>query len=506
MRRRCRPDRKRRRRRVAVAVARALAWVAGASAILGVLDLVSTLLCIRLWVSTADFGAATLAIALFPILDRLGGLGLGAALVREPSPESEASVFWLALGAAGALTALLVAAHPLIARAFGQPIVASLLAAYAARGAVQAVVLVPEARMRRALRFDELSAIRVIAGGCETATKLGLAYAGAHGEPALRVWCFAAGPIAGSLVTAIGVQLREPWRPRLSFARAAAWRAARFTAALSGGELLYYAYTSADYLVVGACFGDAAVGAYRLAYELVVDVVRLVSMITAEVAYPVFVRATNVRDQLVRFTQQNAFALAPILVAIAVEADDLLALLYGALPPAAALAARILCIVGALRVLSFVIPPMLAAIGEPRRALAYHAIALVVLPAAFAIGGAVGRDVTAVAWAWAIGYPIAFAALLALALPRAHLSLAVYLRALRGVAICALGAAAAGIGVRALFDSPWRALPVCAAIALVYALLLARLEGVTPRSLARSFAAGRATAATAPARAPSPDT
>ncbi len=119
-----------------------------------------------------------------------------------------------------------------------------------------------------------------------------------------------------------------------------------------------------------------------------------------------------------RFTRQNAFALAPVLVFIGLEADDLLAALYGPLPPAAATAARVLCAVGALRVLSFVLPPLLAGIGEPRRVLAYHAVALGVLPTAFALGAALGNDFTAVAWAWAAGYPIAFAALLALALPR----------------------------------------------------------------------------------------
>ncbi len=152
-------------RRALTRYARALTWVAGASAVLGVLDLISTLVCIRLWVSTAEFGAATLAIALFPILVRLGGMGLGAALVRDPDADSEATVFWLNVGAAAAVLAALVAARPLVARAFGgQAIVASLLAAYGARLAVQSAAVVPEARMRRALRFGELAAIRVAAG------------------------------------------------------------------------------------------------------------------------------------------------------------------------------------------------------------------------------------------------------------------------------------------------------------------------------------------------------
>src|SRR3979409_1917737 len=99
-----------------------------------------------------------------------------------------------------------------------------------------------------------------------------LAYFAVPGTPSLPRRCFVLGPIASTLTYTIGVQLRRPWRPKLAFRRADAARAARFAAAMSGGELLYYAYTNADYLVGGIWLGDAAVGAYRLAYELVLDV------------------------------------------------------------------------------------------------------------------------------------------------------------------------------------------------------------------------------------------
>lgn len=417
-----------------MSIGRNTAWVAAASGALGVLDVISTLLCIRLWVTTADFGAATLAIALFPILDRLGGMGFGAVLVREPEGPGKArletTVFWLNLAIAAAMLIALGALRPVIARAFEPGLVATLLGAYAIRLVVMSGGVVPEARMKRAMRFHELSIIRVIAGVAETATKLSLAYAGAHGHPELRIWCFAVGPIVNTIVTTIAIQIRCAWQPRGVFDRVDARRALGFTAALSGGELLYYVYTSADYLVIGAAFGDAAVGVYRLAYELVLDVVRLVSMITNEVAYPVFVQTP--RDELatvfLRFTRHNALVLAPFLGFVALGGGWLLELLYGPLPAEAATAARILCFVGALRALGFVIPPLLAALGLASRVLAYNAVAAVVLPALFAIAAHVGHDFTAVAWAWAIGYPIAFALLLGFALTALPLSLGRYLR------------------------------------------------------------------------------
>jgi O-antigen/teichoic acid export membrane protein len=490
-------------------VDRSTAWVAVASAFLGVFDMISTMICLGLWVSTTEFGQATVAIALFPLIDRLGGIGLGAVIVQDFGDDSDAqsTVYWVGMIAATTLTAVLVLAHPLLAAWFSNPIVATLLVAYSAKMILQHAGTVPDALMRRELRYYELSVVRVIAGAIELVTKLATAYAGAHGVPALRVWCFALGPIANSLAVTVGVQICTRWRPRATFRRVIARRAVRFTAAFSGGELLYFAYTNVDYLVVYTWFGDTALGAYRLAYELVLDVVRVVSMVTAEVAFPTFAKlaaaaraadparrrdpgASSLGAQLLRFTRQNLVVLAPFLVFILVEADDLLALLYPPLPPEATTAARILCAVGALRTLGFVLPPLLAGVGEPARVFAYNAVASVVLPLAFVTGAALAPSAgyVAVAWAWAFGYPIAFALLLAMALPRAQLSLWSYGRAVSGVAGCALAALAFGFAARQMLGAGALRVGVVAAVVLAsYALLLARVERITPRAIVRGF-------------------
>jgi PST family polysaccharide transporter len=476
---------------------RSAAWVGAASLVLGILDVVSTVVILRLWVSAEEFGTATIAIALLPIVDRLGGTGVAGVLVRDGEPDDVqlATVAWLALAIAGATALVLVGARAIVAPLLAEPVIASLVAAYGARVVLASAGAVPEALMRRDLRYAELSIIRVLASAIEIATKLSLAYAGAHGAPALRVWCFALGPIANSLATTIALQLRRPYRPRALFSRAIAARAARFWISVSGGELLYYAYTSADYVVVGAWFGDAAVGAYRLAYELVLDVVRLVSMVTAEVAFPTFARLARdpaaLAAQVVRFSRQNLVALAPFLALVAIEADDLLALLYPPLPPEAATAARILCAVGALRALGFTLPPLLAGVGRPSRVLVYNAIAAIVLPVLFVTAAALApeRGFVAVAWAWALGYPIAFAALVAMALPAGGVSFGAYARGLAPIAACAAGALVAGLVARALVDAGpgARVVAVAAAIVVVDTALLARIAGITPRRIARGF-------------------
>jgi hypothetical protein len=246
--------------------------------------------------------------------------------------------------------------------------------------------------------------------------------------------------------------------------------------------------------VIGAAWGKAAVGAYRLAYELVLDVVRLISLVTAEVAFPAFARLAAGPERagalLIRFTRQNAIALVPVVVFLAVEAGDLLGVLYPPLGPAATTAARILCVVGGLRMLSFVLPAMLAGLGDAADVLLYHVLACILLPTAFALAAwrAPGAGYVAVAWAWAATYPIVFAVLLQRALARGRIRLASYLRSIAGVLVCGAGAAVGAIAVHAALPgpAPGRLVAVAAVIVAIYTGLIARIERITPRSILRT--------------------
>jgi O-antigen/teichoic acid export membrane protein len=472
------------------------AWVGIASGLSGTLDLVTTVTCLWLWLSPEELGIATLAGAMLPVLERCAGLGMSAAMVRQDDGDRRAlsTMLWITVASSCLVLAAVIALGPWVGSVFGEPVLAGLLCGYGVKLVLQTVHAVPEAVMRRALRFDALTRVRIAASVSDAAAKLVIAYLGAHVWPELRVWPFVIGPLVGGIVTTIGIQLCCPWRPALAFDRGVAARALRYGVQVSAGELLYFIYTNADYLVIGRVWGNAAVGAYRLAYELVLDVVRLISLVTAEVALPAFARLRADRRRagvlLVQLTRQNAIALVPVVVFLAVAADDLLAVLYPPLGPAATTAARLLCLVGALRMISFVLPAMLVGLGDARDTLIYHVIAAIALPLAFGAAAwlAPERGYVVVAWAWAIAYPPAFAVLLGRSLVRCHVALASYVRGLVGVTACGAGAAIAGIAVHEVVPAvaPLRLLAVAIAVLGVYLAMLARIERVTPRSIVRA--------------------
>ena len=426
----------------ATQIRRGLKWVGVASGAVGALDAITNVIVLWLWVSPADLGVATMASALFPILDRLGTLGLGQAAVRAPDDRRTlSSIAWLALASSVVVAAALAALAGAVGAAFDRAVVGALLGAYGGKLVLGAVQLVPEALLRRELAFRPLSIVRMIAMIADSVAKLLAAALGLH------IWCFVIGPLANAVVTCAGIQWIRPWWPALQLDVRAALRAARFGLQVSIGELLYFVYTSLDYVVIGRVFGDAAVGAYRLAYELVLDIVRLVSMVTGEVAFAAFARIERpaAGALLIKMTRENLLVIAPLLVGIGVGAADWLALLYPPLGPDAALAARILCAVGALRAASFVLPPMLAGLGHARDGLVYNAVAATIMPIAFVIGAQLSSSYLGVAWAWAVAYPFAFALVLWFALRRTGTSLATYLRGLGRVLGCAAGGLAVAL-------------------------------------------------------------
>ena len=147
---------------------------------------------------------------------------------------------------------------------------------------------------------------------------------------------------------------------------------------------------------------------------------------------------------------------------------ELLELVFGAAWRPAGDAVRLLCIVGGLRALSFLLPPLLDGVGRADLTLRYTICAAILVPAAqlaaaLGLGDALGWR--AVALAWVIAYPIAFAVLVGLVLAEIDLSPRTYLRGVRD----ALIAGSAGLASGALIAAALPAWPAAARVAVVAA-------------------------------------
>jgi O-antigen/teichoic acid export membrane protein len=412
---------------------------------------------------------------------------------RDDHDDAKIStVFWINVMVAGAIFAVLVVVAPFVAREFyGHAIVGYMLIAYGAKLLWQNVYLIPNALMKRELRFKELSVIRISANFAEFAGKIGFAAAG------FGIWCFVLAPLCRVAVTGVGTQLRRPWRPKLVLRIRDARDYLRFGLKTSASQIMFHFYTNVDYPIVGYYFGDVALGIYRIAYEVVLEPVRIISNVVVDVAFPTYAKLRHTRDlliaQFVSFTKLNLITVTSYSAIVFVAAEDVLAVFFPDNFHDAATAIRILCAVAILRAVSFVVPPLLDGVGKPNRTFAYTLTAAITLPIAFMLGAVVLGDhvgYLSVPIAWAVGYPIAFMILIWLAVYTLQWTLFAYLRTVAGVMACSIGAGLAGLAAHVALGgqlSGSRLLVTTVVILLVNALLLAYTQGLSLRTASRAL-------------------
>ncbi|MBK9032837.1 MAG: oligosaccharide flippase family protein [Myxococcales bacterium] len=469
-------------------VNRGLAWIGMASSLVGVLDFLAILILLRYWITPDEYGVATLAIAVFPILDQVTDLGLSAAVIQRDRKDDDiiSSVFWINLTTAATLFVLLwLLAPPIATGLFDDAVIGSMMIAYGTKLLWQNVYFIPVALMKRELRFKELSVIRVIANLTEFAGKIGFAAAG------FGIWAFVLGPMGRVLVTGIGAQICHPWRPRFVLKLRATWDHAAFGMKASASQILFSMYSNADYLIVGVYFSKTAVGIYRLAYEVVLEPVRMISNVVVDIAFPAFAKLRHDRPKLiaqfVSFTRMNLVTVMLYSAVVFVAAEEVVTLFFPKYGLAPVDAVRILLPVAILRSLSYVLPPLLDGVGHPSRTLIYMIVASVVLPLFFVLsakylGPTMGFE--SVALAWAVGYPIAFIVLLLLVTYTIDLKVGTFVRQVIGVPLCIVAATVAGEGTKwALAGAPLavRMVGVTVVIVGVAGVLLAYTQGLSPR-------------------------
>jgi O-antigen/teichoic acid export membrane protein len=476
-------------------VNRGLAWIGAAQTVISVLDIVTVLLILKFFVSREDFGIQSLAYTLYPVFDIAADLGVSAALIQrdDHTPEKLSTVFWFNVLLSLLLFGALCLIGPALGAYHGHPVIGTLLIAYGGKLILQNVYSIPMTLMKKQLRFPELSVIRVVSNLVEAVVKVTLAALG------LTIWCFTLAALSRVVVTSILCQVRHPWRPQLVFRPREAADYARFGLRSSASGMLYQLYTNLDYQVVGHFFGASALGVYKLAYEIVLDPVKIISNVVTEVAFPAFARmrsdADRLREQFITFMRLNLVTVLPFVALILLVVDDFLVVSVGRDWVGAAPAARLLCFVGMLRALSFVCPPLLDGVGKPQLTLRYMIVAAFALTGSYVLfaellGPRLGY--LSVAWAWVVGYPIAFAVLLLMTLTELELSLWTLLRRIGGIVVSAAIATGVG-GVVAWILRP-RLPPLLHMIATavvllgVLGVLLAYWQGISPRSVGRSMA------------------
>ena len=479
-------------------VARGVAWAAGAQAIIAISDIVSMTVVVAFIVPLKDFGIATLAFPFYTMLDTAADLGVTSSLVQrdDHTPERVSTVFWFNMIVSGALFLLLLVIGPLYGKLENESIVGWLLIAYGGKLVFQNVYAIPFALLRKEMRFSDIAVARTVAHLAESVGRVVYAYLGA------TIWCFTLAGLTRAFVFGVIMQIRHPFIPKLVFRPREVTQYVKFGVRSGASQVLYQLYTNLDNPVVGYYFGAQALGIYSAAYYVVLEPVKTIANVVIDVAFPTFARLRNDRaaliDQFIKFTRLNLIAVLPFVMLILLVIPEFLETFFQGnnwshhTIDLCAQAARILCIVGLLRALGFLGPPLLDGIGKPGLTLRYMVVAAIVVPLSFVVGANLLGDrlgFLSVAVAWAVGYPLAFLVLSFLVVSTLELPLRTYLKAAWGIIGCCIAGGLAGLAVSlVLHTGPAIRMVAIGGTSLgVMLALLSTWQKITPRSIGRSL-------------------
>jgi PST family polysaccharide transporter len=321
--------------------------------------------------------------------------------MREMEGEALERLCGLAIliGASATIFTLLMAVP--LAKFFGQPKVADVVALTSITFLLGSAQAVPNAVLQRAHRFRVLAAIEFANLTVGATTVLAGAFLG------FGYWSLALAPIiSGSVTLALLVRLApvRPRTPRLSLLREALTFSSHVFATRLGGYLLF----TADFLVVGRMLGESALGSYQFAWSLSNTPNDQVNGLAARVSSAFYSSLQGNRDHVGQLFLQLLEAVSivsvPLTIGMALVAPDFVLLVLGSNWQTMVVPLQILCVFNALRVSSILSTPALTMVGDVRFSAALSIIGLIYIPAGFVII-AKTYGLSGIAWVWLFGYP-----------------------------------------------------------------------------------------------------
>ncbi|HVO74140.1 MAG TPA: lipopolysaccharide biosynthesis protein, partial [Ignavibacteriaceae bacterium] len=170
----------------------------------------------------------------------------------------------------------------------------------------------------------------------------------------LGVWSLVYGNIASSLTGCFMILRKFPVNLKPLFKRKEFRELASFGTGVSLSNILFYASSKSDFLIVGKMISSNALGLYNRAFNLMSESINKVTGGIYNVLFPAFASSQNDKQKLrmayLRTIKTVSYIMMPLLAVMIVNAEYLIKGLYGAKWAEAIPVFRILAFAGILRI------------------------------------------------------------------------------------------------------------------------------------------------------------
>ena len=310
------------------------------------------------------FGTIALALVLVLFLQLLLEQGMAAAIVQREDLDRRHldAAFWMVMWLSLVLVVVGALIAPWWASINNEPTLRNVVWVLLVLLPIRGLIVTQDAVLRRAMRFKALAA----------RTNLGVAVGGGAGVVAALmgagVWALVIQQLVMATTELLVLWTASDFRPGFRFSRRHARDLLGFSAGSLAASLGLYVQGRADELAMGIFFSTTALGLYRLAYR----VMSMVSDVVARALSPVALsELSRLQSDPKRFKQRVVATIAlavtlsyPAMAILAADAPSLTRLL-GPEWAGASVPLQLLCIEGVVITTTFLIGPVLQALGRP---------------------------------------------------------------------------------------------------------------------------------------------
>ena len=406
----------------------------------------------------SDYGLVGMALVYFGLAQLLcdAGLTISIVQIRELKEAQLAAIGAIAASVGVVLCALSIVTAPLVAAFFREGRVSAILMVLSLTFPVRSLQIVPRGLLARDLRFRPLALIDGIESIVIMITTLVMALAGAG------YWSLVGGPLVGTATSTIACYVVRPHRIGIPRDWESLRPALRLGMNLLISQIAWYAYSNADFTVVGRFLGTTALGTYTLAWTIASVPVDRISSLVGRVT-PAFFAAVQtdppaLRRYLSLLTEGLAFVTLPLCVGLFLTGPDFVPAFLGDRWREMTVPLQILALYAALRSVAMLAPQVLVSTGRSARSMAFSVLALIVLPPVFYLGTPWGT--AGVALGWVTVYPVLIVvSFMRYALRAVEMSWRTYLASLLPAASATLAMSLAVWAVRTLMPDAWGVRP-----------------------------------------------
>jgi len=279
--------------------------------------------------SPADFGLVAMIGPVLMLVQIFNELGLSQATIQraEISQQELSSLFWLNIGISVVLAVIMAASSSAIALFYGQPELALICISLAGLLVSSGLASQQIALLNRHMRFSALAGIDIGCGAIAVVVGITAAWFG------MGYWSLVLMQAANAATILIMAWTLSDWRPSWPSRHAGLGLLLRFGGHVTGYNLINYAGTNLDSVLIGKLGGTVALGLFDRATKLVATPIWQISLPVARVAVSLLSRLSTQTDRYrsayLRMLQGLLLATVPAVVCIAMTSSQFVPMLLG---------------------------------------------------------------------------------------------------------------------------------------------------------------------------------